>query len=60
MNLTWWSEHPEPGMNVSQPETCVLIRWTVLMPTWCNAAVFRTLTPASAISGSTATAATST
>jgi hypothetical protein len=34
-------------MNVSQSETCVLIRWTVLMPTWCNAAVFRTLTPAS-------------
>ena len=24
-----------------------MIRWTVLMPTWCNAAVFRTLTPAS-------------
>ena len=28
-----------------QPETCILIRWTVLMPTRCNAAVFRTLTP---------------
>jgi len=32
-------------MSENQGETCVLIRWTVLMPTWCNAAVFRTLTP---------------
>jgi hypothetical protein len=41
------SNGSEPGMNVGQPTACVLIRWTVLIPTWCNVAVFRTLTPAS-------------